>query len=204
LNKLSQLIKNYADMMERRLLRSHLDAIPARPLVQLDVVLQLIRLRDKTGQSENAFAESVAEFLLGIHKSAATPLEECVGHYRNAYLRYYQPFSHANPGFLENYAINYVFRTRFPFADATDRVERSIDPLYSHLAMVFHYRLLHSLLIGVAAHYRDGFSSVHAVQVVQRFCRAVEHNIGFHDALKVLANAPDFRQTDGLAALLAD
>jgi lysine-N-methylase len=70
--------------------------------------------------------------------------------------------------------------------------------------MALHYRVLHSLLIGAAARYGNDFSSTHAVQTVQRFARSVEHNVGFLDELKTLAAAPDFRNTDGLALLLAN
>jgi lysine-N-methylase len=204
MSRVPQLIGQYAEMMAQGLLRPHLDGIPPRPGLQFDLVLGLIRRRLQIEQPEAGFAASVADFLVGIQHSPDTPPQESANHYHNAYTGYYQPFSQTHPGFLENYLINYLFRTRFPFADTVDCVEPAIDPLRSHLLMALHYRVLHSLLIGAAARYGNDFSSTHAVQTVQRFARSVEHNVGFLDELKTLAAAPDFRNTDGLALLLAN
>jgi lysine-N-methylase len=204
MERVPQLIGQYAEMMARGLLRPHLDGIPPRPGLQLNLVLELIRRRLQIEQPEIGFAESLADFLLGIKHSPGTPPQESAIHYHDAYMRYYQPFSQIHPEFLENYLINYVLRTRFPFADTADCVEKSIDPALSHLVMALHYRLLHSLLIGTAARYGDDFCSTQAICIVQHFARAVEHNIGFLAELKSVARAPEFQHTDGQAVLLAN
>jgi lysine-N-methylase len=203
-SKVPQLIGQYAEMMAQGLLRPHLDGIPARPGLQLDLVLQLIRRRFQVEQPKDGFAASVADFLVGIQNLPGAAIQESVVHYHEAYTRYYQPFAQAHPAFLENYLINYIFRTRFPFADTADCVEQSIDPVRSHLVMALHYRLLHSLLIGAAGRYGEDFSSVHAIQIAQRFSRSVEHNVGFLAELKSFAGAPDLQNSDGLAVLLAN
>ena len=204
ISQVPKLIGQYAEMMAQGLLRPHLDGIPARPDIQLDLVIQLIRRRYQVEQPEHGFAASVADFLMGIQHSPDAPLQGPVIHYEEAYSGYYQRFSQAYPAFLENYLINYIFRTRFPFADSVDCVEPTIDPLRSLLLMVFHYRLLHSLLIGAAGRYGEDFSSTRAVQIAQRFARSVEHNVGFLEQLKALAGTPDFQHADGLAVLLAN
>ena len=103
---------------------------------------------------------------------------------------------------LENYVVNHIFRTRFPFADVPQPMQSSIDPVTSFLLLALHYRLLHSLLIGAAARHGAAFSTVHAVRVVHSFARAVEHNVKFCDALLEYARAPEMRQTDGMAVVL--
>jgi lysine-N-methylase len=204
MSQIPQLIGKYAEMMARGLLRPHLDGIAPRPDLQLELVLHLIRRRFQIEQPQDGFAASVADFLAGIQHSPDAPLQGPVIHYHQAYARCYQPFSQAHPAFLENYLINYIFRTRFPFADVADRVQRSIDPLCSYLVMAFHYRLLHSLLIGAAARYGDDFSCARAIRLVHHFARAVEHNLPFLEELKTLAGSPDFQNTDGLAVLLVN
>jgi hypothetical protein len=103
---------------------------------------------------------------------------------------------------MENYLLNYVFRTRFPLADTPDRVQRPIDPLASYLLLALHYRLLHALLIGAAACHGSAFSAAHAIRVVHSFARAAEHNVRFFDELLSFARAPDLRHSEGLAVLL--
>ena len=195
------LLAQYAQMIVEGRLRPSLDAIPARPGLQLDLVLQLIRRRFVIEQPDQGFATVVGDFLLGIHRSPEVPLQESAKLYHEACSRYYQPFAEAYPHFLENYLINYLVRTRFPFPD-TNRVQRQIDPLPAFLLMAFHYRLLHSLLIGVAARYRESFSSTHAIEVARRFARGIEHHVSFLDELTEFVRSPELCGTDGLAVVL--
>jgi lysine-N-methylase len=201
-SEVGQLLSNYARMILEDGLRSHLDGIPARPALQLDLVFQLIQRRFQIEQPHEAFAVAVADFLRAIRPSDQTPLPEAASRYQEAYIRFYRPFAEAFPEFMENYLLNYVFRTRFPLADTPDQVQRSIDPLASYLLLVLHYRLLHSLLIGAAACHGSAFSAAHAIRVVHSFARAVEHNVRFFDELLSCARAPDLRHSDGLAVLL--
>ena len=201
-DQVALLLAQYATILQEGNLRASLDAIPARPGLQLDLVLQLIQRRFQIEQPHHAFAVSVADFLVVIGHSQERPAAEWAGRYHQAYVRCYERFSQANPHFMENYALNYLFRTRFPYADAPGQMQRTIDPLTSSLLLVLHYRLLHSLLIGAAARYGDTFSSAHAVRVVHAFGRTIEHHVKFMDALLEFARSPDLQQSDGLAVLL--
>jgi lysine-N-methylase len=200
--QIPQLLAQYATMILEGKLRPHLDGIPARPGPQLDLVLRLIQRRYQVDQPQQGFADCVASLLQAIAGSPELPRSEPAARYHEAYLRYYEPFAQAYPCFMENYLLNYIFRTRFPFVDVTDPVERSIDPLTSHLLMALHYRLLHSLLIGAAWRHGNGFSIAHAVQLVPSFARGVEHNIKFSDELMSFARSPELHNSDGLAVLL--
>ena len=197
-----QLIGQYASMVMQGQLRDHLDGIPAQPTEQLDLVVRLIRLRFQLEPPAAAFATTVADFLQGIGYSADTSLERAAALYADAQVRYYQPFAQQYPAFLENYLVNYVFCTRFPFVNPAVGAETDLDPLAAFLLMAFHYRLLHSLLIGSAGRYREQFSSAQATRVVSAFARRVEHNVGFLKELSKLLDASDFQQTGNLALLL--
>jgi lysine-N-methylase len=197
-----ELLGQYATMIQEGDLRSHLDAIPARPGLQLDLVLQLIQRRFQIEQPHEAFASCVGDLLYAIGYSPETPMTEPAARYHEAYLRCYEVFAQAFPSFMENYVLNYLFRTRFPFADIPDEVQVSIDPLTSYVLLAIHYRFLHSLLIGAAARYGSALSAAHAVRVVHAFARAVEHNARFFDVLMEFARSPDLQQSDGLAVLL--
>ncbi|HUI83081.1 MAG TPA: flagellin lysine-N-methylase [Candidatus Binatia bacterium] len=202
LARVPELLAQYAEIILQGRLRADLEGIPVRPHLQLDLVLQLIRCRFQVEQPHDGFAGCVADFLLAVGHSPETPLQQSAERYHQAYVRHYAPFSAAYPAFLENYLVNTVFRTRFPFADAPNQMQKQPDPLSSYLFLALHYRFLHSLLIGAAARYHGQFSAPEAVRVVQHFSRAVEHNVRFFDELSSLVQAPGLRETDGLAALL--
>lgn len=196
------LLAQYATIAREGSLRPHLDGIPARPGLQLDLVLRLIQRRYQADQPEQTFVTCVGDLLQAIAHSPETPGPDPATRYHQAYLLCYQPFEQANPCFMENYLLNYVFRTGFPFVGIVDPVQRRIDPLTSYLLLALHYRLLRSLLIGAAARHGDEFSMAHALQVVPAFARAVEHNIKFADELMSFARSPQLQNSDGLAVLL--
>ncbi len=199
---IGSLLAQYTTMLQAGSLRSHLDNIPARPGLQLDLVLQLIRLRFELEPPPDSFASSVADLLQAIGHSLTAPLSEMAQRYHQAYLQWYEPFAHEFPHFLQNYLINYVFRTGFPFTKIPNQLQHTVDPLTSFLLLALHYRLLHTLLIGAAARYRNSFSDANAVRVVHAFARGVEHNVRFFAVLLQFARSAELQQTDGMAVLL--
>ena len=197
-----ELIGRYAEMMLRGDLRSHLDGIPARREPQLDLVLKLIRLRFQVEQPRDDFAAIVADLLVSINHSPGEPLDGAAQRYAAACRHYDESFARHYPALLENYLVNYVFCSRFPFADKAGHRDGSMDAIIAFLLMAFHYCLLHSLLVGSAARHREKFTAARAVHVVQAFARAVEHNLRFEEEMRTLAASPGLRQTETLAALL--
>ena len=200
--RIPQLLAQHATMILEGCLRPHLDGIPARPGPQLDAVLKLIQRRYQDDQPEQAFVTCVGDLLQAISQSQQSAGADPATRYHQAYLHYYQPFEQANPPFMENYLLNHIFRTGFPFIGITDPTQRHLDPLTSYLLLALHYRLLQSLLIGAAARHRHEFSLAHAVQLVPAFARAVEHNVKFADELMSLARSPQMQNSDSLAVLL--
>ena len=199
--EIAVLLGQYAAMAAGGSLRPQLEGIPARPGLQLDLVLQLIQRRLRIEQPSERFASCVGEFLQAIGYSPEKPLAETAARYHNAVL-HYETVAQAFPHLLENYAINYLFRTRFPFADLPGHMQRSSDALTSYLLLALQYRFLHSLLIGAAAWYGEAFSPAHAIRVAHSFARAVEHNIPYFDELLTFARAPELHNMDAFAVLL--
>lgn len=201
-NQIGSLLAQYATMLREGSLHSHLDNIPARPGLQLDLVLQLMRLRFEVELPHDGFASCVADLLQSIGYSPTVALSEVAERYHQAYLQWYQPFAQRLPNFLQNYLINYLFRTGFPFVKIPHQLQHSVDPLTSYLLLALHYRFLHSLLIGSAARYGNSFTDAHAVRVVYAFARAVEHNSRFFAVLLQFARSAELQQSDGIAVLL--
>jgi len=96
---------------------------------------------------------------------------------------------------MENYLVNYVFRTRFPYG--VDPQGRSSDPFPEFLKMAVLYALVKGLLIGAAARYQKEFSECHVVKVVQSFAKGVEQNPNFPGD-----RHPRFADAQGIALLI--
>ncbi len=190
------LLREYAEMITHGSLRSAMDGIPVRSARQLGVVLEVVnRHLAMTDASHLRFRECVQDFLHGIRYQAASPIESCAPFFEEAHARYYQPFMQQHPYILENYLLNHVFRTRFPYG--VDPQGKLNDPLTEYLVMCVLYAVIKGLLIGMAGHYREAFAEAHVIKLVQSFAKAVEHSPQFLGASNLgLANA------DGMALLL--
>jgi lysine-N-methylase len=186
-----RLLKDYAEIVVQGRLRSSMDGIPAQTTLQLGVVMEVLHRQldlELTDASHVRFRECVQDFLRGIRFNPASPIEICTPFYAEAHARYYQPFMQESPFILENYLINHVFRTRFPFGVSPQGEPN--DPLAEYLMMCIQYAVIKGLLIGMAGHYQEVFAAAHVVKLVQSFSKAVEHcpkfvgasNLGLADA----------------------
>lgn len=190
------LLKEYAEMITQGSLRSAMDGIPVRTALQLAVVIEVVnRHLELTDASHVRFRECFQDFLQGVRYDPAAPVENCVPFFDEANTRYYQPFMQEHPYILENYLVNHVFRTRFPYG--VDPLGQLNDPVTEYLMICVLYAVIKGLLIGMAGHYQEAFAEAHVVKLVQSFAKAVEHCPKFLGAVNLnLANA------DGMALLL--
>ncbi len=191
-----KLLSVYAEMLAQGSLGPELDRVPVRTTLQLAVVLEVInRHLEMTDVSHTRFRECVQDFLHGIRYHPGSPLESFTPFYEQAHTRYYQPFMQEHPFILENYLVNYVFRTRFPYG--VDPQGNPNDSLTEYFMMCVLYAVLKGLLIGMAGYYQGAFAAGHVVKLVQSFAKAVEHCPRFLGPSNLgLANA------DGMALLL--
>ena len=174
-----ELLKTYAEIADKGSVRSLMDEMPTQTTLQLAVVMEVIRRQlEMTDAGHVHFRECIQDFLQGIGSDAAgLPIESLAPAYGNAYAHYYHPFTEQYPFLLENYLINQVFRTRFPFGVSPNGTPS--DAQAEFLTMCAHYGVMKGLLIGMAGHYGESLSTAHVVKLVSTFARAVEHCPGF-------------------------
>lgn len=199
LERVPWLLRDCAESVTQSRLRASMDAIPAQTPQQLRLVLEIIARQldpDITDVSHVRFRECVQDFLRGIRYDPAMPVESCTPSYAEAHARYYQPFMQAHPFILENYLINHVFRTRFPFG--VNPKGESNDPQTEHLMMCIQYAVIKGLLIGMAGHYQSAFGAAHVVKLIQTLSKAVEHCPTFLGASNL-----DLTTANGMAVLLS-
>jgi len=171
-----RLLREYAEVMLEGKLHPLLDGIPEQTPLQLKLVSEVIERHlalQINDRGHARFRECVQDFLKGIEWDEVAPVESCISAFAEARQRYYEPFMQAHPFILENYLVNHVFKTRFPFG-VNHRGEPN-SPQKEFLVMSVLFAAINGLLIGIAGHNREGFATTHVVKLVQSFSKAVEH-----------------------------
>ena len=196
IDQVPRLLAEYARMIRDGVLRGAMDGIPAQPARQLAIVLELVnRGLSMSDASHTRFRECVQNFLDGIHFEQSGAIESFVPSYQEGHARYYFPFMQEHPFIFENYLVNYIFRTRFPYGVDTEGKPR--DPITEYMAMIVYFATIKGLLIGMAGHFGRAFGKEHVVKLVQTFAKAVEQCPKFEVSSYLgLANA------EGMALLL--
>jgi lysine-N-methylase len=193
-----RLLREYAEALLEGKLRPLLDGIPEQRPLQLRLVSEVIErhlVLQSNDRGHARFRECVQDFLKGIEWDEVGPVESCTSAFAEARQRYYEPFMQAHPFILENYLVNHVFKTRFPFG-VNHRGEPN-TPQNEFLVMSVLFAAINGLLIGIAGHNREGFAMAHVVKLVQSFSKAVEHCSEFLPTLD-----PKLGSGAGMAQLL--
>ncbi len=94
---------------------------------------------------------------------------ENVSNYQKIFNEYYQPFMLEHEYILENYLVNYIFRTVFP---NSAYVETVFD---SYAFMIIHYAMTKFLLIAIAATQKRMDETV-VIETIYNFSRMIEHS----------------------------
>jgi lysine-N-methylase len=155
--------------------RFEAECVRAQKALQLDVVLRLLDRRVRAGGASERFLECFQDFLRGIGYSPESSLEDDVRRYAEADSRYLGPFLGRHPSVMENYLLNYVFRTLFPFGREASLHCAPQSVFDEYLLLAAHYLLVRGLLAGMAGHYREGLGTGHAVKAIQSFSKAADH-----------------------------
>jgi lysine-N-methylase len=181
----------------------------AAPAFQLEAVLELIVARIGTDYTSPRFLECYREFMRGLAWTNESTMEELAARYQQASERYFQPFVRSHEHLLENYLINYIFRTYFPYrrkqADRTFAIDSGRESMNNaFLLLVAHYAIVRTVLIGMAALHEDRLGIDHAVKLVQSYSKAFLHSSTFEGVvIEFLGNNIKFPMHK-IAALVMD
>jgi lysine-N-methylase len=196
-----EILRSYREIVASGALRDKMEKIPAQPAVQLDVVLRLMDQRIRAGSCGERFLECFEAFLQGIGYSPDSTPASDVHRYVEAEARYCRPFFERHPHVLENYLLNYIYRTLFPFGRASaHHTPQSLFGEYT--LMLTQFVLIHGLLIGMAGRYREEFGEDHVVKLVQSFSKAVEHNPNYLKEINRFIDDRNLGNPRGIATLL--
>ena len=197
----------------RKLRDGSLDEIltsqPGAPALQLETVLELIVARLGSDYTSPRFLECYREFMLGLAWTSQSSMEELGARYHAALHEWFLPFIGRHEYLLENYLINYVFRTLFPYRRKqpdqnfiTDSGRESTKNAFLLLAV--HYAIIRAVLIGMAALHKDKLSVDHAVQLVQSYSKAFLHSGTFETTAREFLDKNTEDLTRRIAVLVMD
>jgi lysine-N-methylase len=185
-------------------LRASMDAIPAGRQLQLDVLLELVRIRVERDYLPPRLRETLNAFAGGLGIATGATAEEQVARYSQAHALYYAPFFVRHPHILENCLANTILRGLFPFGERSLDPAATLEPALEFVQLATLFAVIKGLLIGVAGFHREMFSAVHVVQTVQTAFRHFDHCPEFLGHAVELLAARNLNNAAGLTMLLRD
>lgn len=164
---------------------------------QLETVLELIVGRIGAEYTSPRFLDCYREFMQGLGWTAESTMVELTARYRWALDNYYAPFMACYEHLMENYLLNYMFRTLFPYGRKQPDQKLAIETSparqrEAYVLLAAHYAIVRTVLVGMAALHRHGLSFEHAVKAVQSTTKAFQHSGAFTDTvLRLFAARPE-------------
>jgi lysine-N-methylase len=179
-----------------------MNSLPVDHAQQLDLVLLLAGMMLHRSYLRPRFLECVQAFTQGIGNGPGATLESLTACYTAANERYYAPFFQKHPYVLENYLINTIFRSRFPFGRDWAKTGAAPSMTRESALLIAQFALMKGLLIGVAGFHREKFSVGHVVHTVQAASKHFEHHSEFLTRAHALLVEKRMDGQLGLAILL--
>jgi lysine-N-methylase len=167
-NEIPQLIAEYTRSIEEGTFNEGLRQIPVLNAIQMEIMKEIADERFSLGINNKRYFNSFAEYLHGIQYYEGASVEDIAGRYKSAYETYYKPFIDEHEYILENYMVNYVFRSMFPCGGKS-----TFD---DYIMIVIQYSMIKLQLIGIAGYHKEGFNLDHIVTLIQSFAKSVEHS----------------------------
>jgi lysine-N-methylase len=179
-----------------------MESMPFDPQAQLDVMLRLAGLMLHRSRVTPRFADCIAAFTSGIGNGPSATLTSLTAAYTTAYRQWFLPFERRYPHVLENYLINLVVLQRFPFGRPSDAPSPVPAKGREFTRLAAQLSLTRGLLIGVAGHYREGFSPDHVIHTVQAVSRHFDHHPEFLSSAQALLAESRLDGISGVSILL--
>ncbi len=176
----------------------YLKEIPEKQDIQIALIKKLLGDNVIEGIESERFLECHNLFLQGLSNASDSEGVEgtmLLENYRVAYSNYYAPFMEKYGYILENYLVNYVFRTLFPISNEK-------DALQSYVILVINYCIIKTYLIGMSGSLKEKFDTDHVLQLIQSFTKVIEHNQTYANQVQEFLRQHDFDQLAHMAILL--
>lgn len=171
------------------------DEIPVKHNTQLSLIRVLLKDSIIKDLKNNRFLECHQLFLKGISADKHSDNKIILDNYTHAYTNFYAPFMEKHSYILENYLVNYIFKSLFP-------VSQTIDAQQAYATMVVNYTIIRSYLVGMAGALKEEFNIQHVVMLIQSFSKVIEHNKTYMHSIREFLHDNQFDQLAHMAVLL--
>ncbi len=198
-----KLLLQYAEIVASGSLRPVMSRIPAQPVLQLMLVLELlVKPVEKATFPSSRFSECRQRFLDGIgYQAGASPVSLSPA-YQRAFKDNYLRWTQQNPTMLENYLVNAAIANMFPVGRFGSK--QGLLPWREYLRLSIHYGLIQSLLIGMAGSSPFGLTPEDVIKLIQSFEKLIGHNATYIEETIALLEREGLSNTQGFAALICD
>lgn len=135
---------------------------------QMQLFLKLItKKRFFKKKSDNAYEECVEQIIAGLQYTKETSIEKLLKRYEEAFNNYYQPFMAQHEYILENYLVNYIFRSIFPFTGLPSILDE-------YTMLIIYYSLIKMHLVGMVGFHQELNSDL-VIKLIYSFTRLLGH-----------------------------
>jgi lysine-N-methylase len=182
---------------------------PEPAVLPLEDILELIVGRIGAEYTSPRFLECYGEFMRGLGWTGESTMSELSARYRAAFTDYYAPFEARHPYVFENYLLNYMYRTMFPFGWKQPDQKMGLDLRRgtvrdAYLLMATHYAIVKTVFVGMAGLHRDNLSLDHAVKLVQSATKVFQHSAAFTGVVLAFFAARPERAMQTAASFVSD
>ena len=189
-------------------LRAKMNRSEANPGLQLQLLCEILQQRVSAPPVSERLIECVREFESGIAASSAKSGAEVLERYKSNYALYYKPLLQKHPHLMENFLINLVLKSGFPFGRRTPESanmgidEQKLEVQNEVLQLCVQVGLAQTLLVGIAGHYRENFCETHVVKLIQSLAKTFDHSQQALDRISAFVAAKNLKDPMGIALLL--
>lgn len=183
-DEITQLIDEYTRLIDGFGFNKFIGSIPEQPASLLKVLVTLIEYRLKTGVTGRRFLECFGQFKKGLHLTNEITPEELADSYSKVKSDHYDCFMHQYEYILENYFVNYVFKTLFPFGPQKTIYNQEIFTVKKtvfteYMLLVLDYAIIKNLLVGISGYWKEQFGTQQVLRLIQSFEKNVGHDVPY-------------------------
>lgn len=178
------LINEYTRLIDTDGFHKFIGSIPDQPAAMLKTLMILLEYRLKTGVTGERFLECVDRCKQGLHFTVEIPDEELSTAYAEIKAARYDPFMVEHEYILENYFVNAVFQSLFPFGRQMNTymkkvfiVPRTIFTEY--ILLTLQYAMIKNLLVGMAGYHQESLGTPQVLRLVQSFDKNIGRDVAY-------------------------
>ncbi|MCK6258675.1 flagellin lysine-N-methylase [Fictibacillus sp. KIGAM418] len=194
-NYINDLIKMYQNNLRSTGLNNLFDEIPEKIELQYKLLKLISDSRLQAKINHIGFTKFYEEFLDGLQLKLDKNDEKLKEIYKLSIDKYYKLTISNFSYIIENYLVNYVFKSLFPLNE-TDNYMKEFSIL------VIQYSLIKLYLTGVSANRQGKIDEESVIHFIQCFSRTIEHNKSFLQKVYDFLELNNFNNLASLSIML--